>query len=70
MPDYPGPTFDGIRLIFENFGKEYPDAPRSQRVRRRLLYRAAQTRTFCGKFEVLRRTLRSISHHDSLDQVE
>jgi hypothetical protein len=28
MPDYPAPTFDGIRLILENFGKEYPDAPR------------------------------------------
>jgi NitT/TauT family transport system substrate-binding protein len=28
MPDYPGPTFDGIKLILENFGKEYPDAPR------------------------------------------
>jgi len=33
MPDYPTPTFDGIRLILENFGKEYPDAPRSKRVR-------------------------------------
>lgn len=28
MPDYPAPTMDGIRLILENFGKEYPDAPR------------------------------------------
>lgn len=28
MPDYPAPTFDGIKLILENFGKEYPDAPR------------------------------------------
>ena len=28
MPDYPVPTFDGIKLILENFGKEYPDAPR------------------------------------------
>jgi len=28
MPDYPAPTFDGIRLILENFGKEYPEAPR------------------------------------------
>ena len=28
MPDYPAPTLDGIRLILENFGKEYPDAPR------------------------------------------
>ncbi len=28
IPDYPTPTMDGIRLILENFGKEYPDAPR------------------------------------------
>ncbi len=28
MPDYIAPTLDGIRLILENFGKEYPDAPR------------------------------------------
>ena len=28
MPDYIAPTFDGIRLILENFGKEYPDAPK------------------------------------------
>ena len=28
IPDYPAPTMDGIRLILENFGKEYPDAPR------------------------------------------
>jgi NitT/TauT family transport system substrate-binding protein len=28
MPDYIAPTFDGIKLILENFGKEYPDAPR------------------------------------------
>ena len=28
IPDYPAPTLDGIRLILENFGKEYPDAPR------------------------------------------
>jgi NitT/TauT family transport system substrate-binding protein len=28
MPDYPAPTFDGIKLILENFGKEYPDAPK------------------------------------------
>jgi len=28
MPDYPAPTFDGIKLILENFAKEYPDAPR------------------------------------------
>jgi NitT/TauT family transport system substrate-binding protein len=28
MPDYPAPTLDGIRLILENFVKEYPDAPR------------------------------------------
>jgi ABC-type nitrate/sulfonate/bicarbonate transport system substrate-binding protein len=28
MADYPAPTLDGIRLILENFGREYPDAPR------------------------------------------
>jgi NitT/TauT family transport system substrate-binding protein len=28
IPDYPAPTLDGIQLILENFGKEYPDAPR------------------------------------------
>ena len=28
MPDYPAPTLDGIKVILENFGKEYPDAPR------------------------------------------
>ena len=28
MPDYITPTLDGIRLILENFGKEYPDAAR------------------------------------------
>jgi hypothetical protein len=28
IPDYPAPTLDGIRLILENFGKEYPGAPR------------------------------------------
>jgi ABC-type nitrate/sulfonate/bicarbonate transport system substrate-binding protein len=28
MPDYIAPTLDGIRVILENFGKEYPDAPR------------------------------------------
>ena len=28
IPDYIAPTFDGIKLILENFGKEYPDAPR------------------------------------------
>ena len=28
MPDYIAPTFDGIKLILENFGKEYPDAPK------------------------------------------
>jgi hypothetical protein len=28
MPDYPAPTLGGIRLILENFSKEYPDAPR------------------------------------------
>ncbi len=28
MPDYIAPNLDGIKLILENFGKEYPDAPR------------------------------------------
>jgi NitT/TauT family transport system substrate-binding protein len=28
MPDYIAPTLDGTKLILENFGKEYPDAPR------------------------------------------
>ena len=28
MPDYIAPTLDGIRVILENFGKEYPDASR------------------------------------------
>jgi hypothetical protein len=28
IPDYPAPTLQGIRLILENFSKEYPDAPR------------------------------------------
>ena len=28
LPDYSVPTLEGIRLILENFGKEYPDAPR------------------------------------------
>jgi NitT/TauT family transport system substrate-binding protein len=28
MPDYPAPNLDGIKVILENFGKEYPDAPR------------------------------------------
>jgi ABC-type nitrate/sulfonate/bicarbonate transport system substrate-binding protein len=28
MPDYISPTLDGIKVILENFGKEYPDAPR------------------------------------------
>lgn len=28
MPDYIAPTIEGIRLILENFGKEYPDAPK------------------------------------------
>ena len=30
MPDYIAPAFDGIKLILENFGKEYPDAPRRE----------------------------------------
>ena len=28
MPDYMAPTLDGLKIILENFGKEYPDAPR------------------------------------------
>ncbi len=28
MPDYITPTIEGTKLILENFGKEYPDAPR------------------------------------------
>jgi hypothetical protein len=28
MPDYISPTLDGIKLILENFGKEYSDARR------------------------------------------
>ena len=28
MPDYIAPTLEGTRLILENFGKEYPDAPK------------------------------------------
>jgi len=28
MPDYIAPTLDGIKLILDNFGKEYPEAPR------------------------------------------
>ena len=28
LPDYAAPTLEGIRLVLENFGKEYPDAPR------------------------------------------
>jgi hypothetical protein len=28
IPDYMAPTFDGIKVILENFGKEYPDAPK------------------------------------------
>jgi NitT/TauT family transport system substrate-binding protein len=28
IPDYIVPTLDGIKLILENFGKEYPDVPR------------------------------------------
>jgi NitT/TauT family transport system substrate-binding protein len=28
MPDYISPTLEGTKLILENFGKEYPDAPR------------------------------------------
>ena len=28
MPDYISPTLDGIKVILENFGKEYADAPK------------------------------------------
>jgi len=28
MPDYMSPTIEGTKLILENFGKEYPDAPK------------------------------------------
>ncbi|HEY7168502.1 MAG TPA: ABC transporter substrate-binding protein [Candidatus Binatia bacterium] len=28
LPDYAAPTLEGTRLILENFGKEYPDAPK------------------------------------------
>ena len=28
MPDYIAPTLDGIEIILENFGKEYPNAAR------------------------------------------
>lgn len=28
MPDYIAPTMEGTKLILENFGKEYPDAPK------------------------------------------
>ena len=28
MPDYIAPTIEGLKVILENFGKEYPDAPR------------------------------------------
>jgi ABC-type nitrate/sulfonate/bicarbonate transport system substrate-binding protein len=28
MPDYMAPTYEGLKIILENFGKEYPDAPR------------------------------------------
>jgi len=28
MPDYITPTLEGTKLILENFGKEYPDAPK------------------------------------------
>ena len=28
MPDYIAPTLEGLKVILENFGKEYPDAPR------------------------------------------
>jgi NitT/TauT family transport system substrate-binding protein len=30
IPDYPTPTLDGIRLILENFGKDYPEAARRE----------------------------------------
>ena len=28
MPDYMAPTLEGLKVILENFGKEYPDAPK------------------------------------------
>ena len=28
LPDYAAPTLEGTRLILDNFGKEYPDAPK------------------------------------------
>jgi hypothetical protein len=45
LPDYPAPILEGIRLVLENFGKEYPDAPRPEGVRRRLLHSIASSRS-------------------------
>jgi hypothetical protein len=40
MPDYIALTIEGTKLILENFGKEYPDAPPGpEGIRRRLDHR-------------------------------
>ena len=50
MPDYIAPTLEGIKLILENFGKEYPDAPgATQRVRRQLDHGPAEKQKVCGR---------------------
>jgi homospermidine synthase len=46
-------SLDGIKLILENFGKEYSDAPRSQKIHRRLAHRAAQAGAVRGKLEAV-----------------
>jgi hypothetical protein len=33
MPDYIAPTLDGLKLILENFGKEYPDGSFIERLK-------------------------------------
>jgi hypothetical protein len=53
MPDYPAPTRDGIRLIPENFGKQYPDAPRSKGVCRWPVYRPGQKQALRGRAEIV-----------------
>ena len=55
MPDYIAPTLEGTKLILENFGKEYPDAPKRdpKGVRRQLDHGPAEKRTVCGRIEVL-----------------
>ena len=55
MPDYITPTLEGTKLILENFGKEYPDAPeaRPKGIRRQLDHGPAEKRTVCGRIEVL-----------------